>query len=64
MQKDKDVKCYIVNADIDIFEYEILDGVKTFQVECVGKSKKRYIIGNFKTLKDAKLYTEKIGAKK
>ena len=64
MAKEKDVKCYIINKDISIFEYEILEGVKTFQVECVGKSNKRYIIGNFKSMKDAKLYLERIGAKK
>lgn len=61
MKKVKDVKCYIINNDISIFEYYILDGVKTFQVELTGKSEKRYIIGNFKTLKQAKNYIKRIG---
>lgn len=58
--KMKDVKCYIVNKDLSIYEYEILEKVKTFQVELVGKSKARYIIANFGTLKEAKEYCERI----
>lgn len=61
-QVKKDVKCYIVNNDVAIFEYYIFEGIKTFQVECTGKSGKRYIINNFKTLKEAKEYIERIGA--
>lgn len=53
---DNKVKCHIINADISVFEYEILDGVKTFQIELISKSNKRYIIGNYKTLKEAKEY--------
>lgn len=56
----KDVKCYIVNRDVSIFQYEILDGVMTNQVEIIGESKKRYIVGNFKTLKEAKEYVENV----
>ena len=54
--KEKNVKCYIVNEDMSIFEYELLDKVKTFQVELIGKSNKRYVIANFKTLRQAKEY--------
>lgn len=54
--KQKEVKCYIVNNDVAVYQYEILDGVMTNQVELVGKSGTRYIVGNFKTLKEAKEY--------
>ena len=57
----KDVKCYMVNKDVSIFEYEILEDVKTFQVEMIGKSGKRYIIANFNTLKEAKQFVKRIG---
>ena len=57
---EKKVKCYIVNKDISIFEYYILDTVKTFQVEIIGESGKRYIIGNFNTMKEAKEYVKRI----
>lgn len=59
--KEKNIKCYIVNNDVSIFEYEMLDGVKIFQVEAIGKSGKRYVLGNFKNMKEAKKYIEEIG---
>lgn len=61
VESDKKIKCYIVNRDVSIFEYEILENVKTFQVEIVGKSGKRYIINNFKSMKKAKEYLKIIG---
>ena len=54
--KQKEVKCYIVNKDVAIYQYEILDGVMTNQVEIDGKSGNKYIVGNFNTLKEAKEY--------
>lgn len=57
---EKKVKCYIVNSDISLFEYEILDGVKTFQIEIISKSKKRYILGNYNTMKEAKNYIQRV----
>ena len=56
----KNVKCYIINEDISIFEYEILENVKTFQVEIVSKTNKRYILGNFSTMGKAKSYIKSI----
>ena len=56
MAKERKVKCLIVNNDVDIFQFEILDGVMTNQVEMLSKSGKRYILGNFPTLKEAKEY--------
>lgn len=60
MKKEKDVKCFIVNNDISIFQYEWLDNVKVNQVELIGKSNKRYILGMFETLKDAKDYIRNV----
>lgn len=56
----KNVKCYIINNDISIFEYELLENMKTFQVEIISKTNKRYILGNFSTLKKAKDYIKSI----
>ena len=61
MKKERDVKCYIVNSDISMFEYELLDGVKTFQIEIIGESKKRYVLANFSKKKDAKEYLKRLG---
>lgn len=55
---DKKVKCYIVNKDVSIFQYELLEGIMTNQVEITGESKKSYIVGSFKTLKEAKDYVK------
>lgn len=52
--------CYVINEDITIIQYEILDGVKTNQIEIIGKSKKRYIVANFKTLKEAMEFVKRM----
>ena len=54
------VKCYVINNDISIFEYYLLDDYKTFQVEIISKTNKRYIIGSFDTMKKAKDYVKRI----
>ena len=53
----KDVKCYIVNKDISIFEYV---DYKFFVVSITGISKKRYEVGGFKTLEEAKNFINEI----
>lgn len=58
--KPKEVKCFIVNNDISIFQYNLIDNVKVNQVELIGKSNKRYILGMFKTLKEAKDYIKNV----
>ena len=64
--KDNEVKCYIINENISIFEYYWFENIKTFQVEISFKEPKknsvRYILGNFKSMKDAKEYIKRIGA--
>ena len=59
MKKEREVKCLIINNDISMYEYEILEGVKTYQVEIIGKSGKKYII-NFNTKQEAKNFIEHI----
>ena len=58
--KEREVKCFIVNKDISIFQYELLEGYMTNQVEIIGESGKKYILGNFKTLKEAKDFVNRI----
>lgn len=54
------VKCHIINNDFTIFEYYLLPGEKTFQVEITSKTKRNYIVGNFKTMKQAKEYVKRL----
>ena len=56
----KGVKCYIVNKDVSIFDYELLDNCRVFQVEMVGETKRRYILGMFSTMKEAKEYIKNV----
>lgn len=60
MGKERNVKCFIVNNDISIFQYEWFENMKVNQVELIGKSNKRYILGMFKTLKEAKDYIKNV----
>ena len=60
MIKMKEVKCHIINDDITIFEYYLLPNVKTFQVEIISKTKRKYIVGNFNTMKQAKEYVKRL----
>lgn len=51
----KDVKCYIVNKDISIFEYDNL-----FHVLITGESKKYYDVYQCDTIEEARSYINKI----
>lgn len=53
----KNVKCYIVNNDISIFEY--ID-YKFYVVSIIGISEKRYEVGGFRTLEEAKKFVEEM----
>ena len=60
--KERKVKCLIVNNDISIFSYELIAGCGIIhQVEMIGKSGKKYVLGIFNTLKEAKTFCERIG---
>lgn len=59
--KEREVKCYIVNKDIAIFSWELISGCGIHhQVEITGKSGKKYIVGVFNTLKEAKDFCKRI----